>query len=95
MDELDLGQAGSDVALARESIDQLATVVDLVARGRAGVARARVVGVPWTWTVARQVQAHARERGVTVWLVDESGDGRATVEVAGGARHEGDDSGAS
>lgn len=68
-------------AAGDRAIGELRAAVDLVANGDAGVARVRVVGVTWTWAVARTIQAYARQRGASVRVIDEGDDGMATIQI--------------
>ncbi|HVC32862.1 MAG TPA: hypothetical protein VNL16_05080 [Chloroflexota bacterium] len=77
----DVARARAEAESEEQAIAQMLTIVDLIVRQRAGVARARIVGVVWTRRVARVVQADARQRGLAVWPTWDGSDERATVSI--------------
>ena len=73
---------GPTDALEELTIEELLVAIDLVASKKAGVTRVSMSGVAWTWEVAHRTQIYARQRGVAVRLIAESGTGLATLDVA-------------
>lgn len=71
-----------------QAIEQIQIAIRLVATRKALIRRMRIVGVVWTWAVAREIRVYAREWGIRVWLTDSGENGLSTIEIAPDADHE-------